>query len=65
MLFHLDVLTGEDSRKASSAKQPLEGLDIISGPLVEAFLLQIPDNQAKIVVLVDEFLQVLTFVPSE
>lgn len=55
VLFHIDAITGEDIMKASPIGEPFEGLDIISGPIVECFLLQ---NQTKTVLLFDEFMQV-------
>ena len=55
VLFHVDALTGEDAEGKSPSKGLLEGIDIINGDLVDAFVLQ--DN-GKIIVLVDKFLQV-------
>jgi hypothetical protein len=48
-------MTGEDARKVSPSGDIFQGLDIISGPIVEAFLLQ---KQTKTVILLDEFMQV-------
>lgn len=48
-------MTGDDVRKESPLGTVFEGLDIISGPIIEAFLLQ---NQTKTVLLLDEFMQV-------
>ncbi|KII83787.1 hypothetical protein PLICRDRAFT_147866 [Plicaturopsis crispa FD-325 SS-3] len=61
VLFHLDALTGEDALKKSPSGGILQGTDVISGPLVEAFLLQ---NETKTVVLLDEFLQVYLYPDS-
>ncbi|KAF7979908.1 hypothetical protein HWV62_40304 [Athelia sp. TMB] len=55
VLFHIDAMTGEDSRKQSPTADLLQGFDIISGPVVEAFFLQ---NTTRTVVLFDEFMQV-------
>jgi len=48
-------MTGEDTRKVSPSGDIFQGLDIISGPIVEAFLLQ---SKTKTVLLLDEFMQV-------
>ncbi|KAI0743061.1 hypothetical protein C8Q80DRAFT_1192304 [Daedaleopsis nitida] len=56
VLFHVDALTGEDARGKSPSNDVLQGEDIVSGPLVEAFLLR--TENGKIVVCLDEFLQV-------
>ena len=56
VLFHVDALTGEDSTGKSSTDDVLQGLDVIAGPLVEAFFVH--DDPAKFIVLFDEFLQV-------
>lgn len=56
VLFHVDALTGEDARGKSLTNDVLQGEDVVSGPLVEAFLLR--TDLARIVVLLDEFLQV-------
>jgi hypothetical protein len=48
-------MTGEDVRKVSPPGDIFQGFDIISGPIVEAFLLQ---KQTKTVILLDEFMQV-------
>lgn len=48
-------MTGEDARKTSPSPEIFQGLDIISGPIVEAFLFQ---NNTKTVLLLDEFMQV-------
>ncbi|EPQ55571.1 DUF1620-domain-containing protein [Gloeophyllum trabeum ATCC 11539] len=55
VLFHIDALTGEDARGASPSGEVLQGLDIISGPLVDMFFLP---GEKKVVVLIDEFLGV-------
>lgn len=56
VLFHIDALTGED---LSGVKQKddgiLAGLDLISGPIVDAYLLS---DSPRTIVLLDEFLQV-------
>ena len=56
MLFHIDALTGEESTGASSFDNVLKGIDIIAGPMVEAYLVR--DESTKFVLLFDEFLQV-------
>ena len=48
-------MTGEDTLKVSPSGGILQGVDIISGPAVQAFLLQ---NKTKTVILLDEFMQV-------
>jgi hypothetical protein len=48
-------MTGEDARKTSSPPEIFQGLDIISGPIIESFLLQ---NNTKAILLHDEFMQV-------
>ncbi|KDR78137.1 hypothetical protein GALMADRAFT_94668 [Galerina marginata CBS 339.88] len=58
VVFHLDALTGSDVRGQSKDGDILEGYDIIQGPLVEGFLLQ---DEKKIIVLLDEFLQVYLY----
>ncbi|KZT21772.1 DUF1620-domain-containing protein [Neolentinus lepideus HHB14362 ss-1] len=52
VLFHVDALTGENARDSSSSGEILQGLDIISGPLVDLFFLP----EKKVIVLIDEFL---------
>ncbi|TFK65860.1 DUF1620-domain-containing protein [Pluteus cervinus] len=55
VIFHINALTGEDvSGQAQSLSHVLQGVDVIHGPAVEAYLLQ---DEQKIVVLFDEFLQ--------
>ncbi|RPD68393.1 DUF1620-domain-containing protein [Lentinus tigrinus ALCF2SS1-7] len=56
VLFHVDALTGDDARDKSQSVDVLQGEDIVSGPLVEAFLLRTASGRA--VVCLDEFLQV-------
>ena len=58
VLFHFDAITGQDVMKTSPIGEPFEGLDIIPGPIVECFLFQ---NQTKTILLLDEFMQVNTF----
>lgn len=52
----MDALTGEDARGKSPSNDVLQGEDIVSGPLVEAFLLR--TDSGRVVVALDEFLQV-------
>ncbi|KAL1943370.1 hypothetical protein VTO73DRAFT_4445 [Trametes versicolor] len=59
VLFHVDALTGDDATGKSPANDVLQGKDVVSGPLVEAFLLK--TASARVVVLLDEFLQVHLF----
>ena len=62
VIFHLNARTGEDALGVSEKDSILEGLDVIRGPLVEAYFLQ---TEIKMVVLFDEFLQVCVFlIPS-
>lgn len=56
VLFHIDALTGEDSTGKSLSDNMLQGVDIIAGPLVEAYLVR--DEATKFTLLFDEFLQV-------
>jgi ER membrane protein complex subunit 1 len=55
VVFHLDALTREDARNVLRSGDILQGLDIISGPLLETFLFH---KEEKAVILIDEFLQV-------
>jgi ER membrane protein complex subunit 1 len=55
VVFHVKALTGEDASGKSSAGTVLQGIDLISGPLLEAF--QLPGS-SRTIVLVDEFRQV-------
>jgi len=55
VIFHLDALTGEDASSKESDNTP-QGIDIISGPVVEAYLLDHDDS--KVILLLDESLQV-------
>ncbi|KAL5498433.1 hypothetical protein ACEPAH_2575 [Sanghuangporus vaninii] len=57
VLFHIDALSGEDAEGKSPSKGVLEGIDIINGELLDAFML----HEEKIVVLVDKFLQIYLF----
>ncbi|RDX49601.1 DUF1620-domain-containing protein [Lentinus brumalis] len=56
VIFHVDALTGDDARDKSQSVDVLQGEDIVSGPLVEAYLLRTEAGRA--VVCLDEFLQV-------
>ncbi|TFK33104.1 hypothetical protein BDQ12DRAFT_658417 [Crucibulum laeve] len=58
VIFHFNAVTGEDARGVSPADEVFEGLDIISGPIVEAYLLQ---NDTRVVILLDEYLQVYLY----
>jgi hypothetical protein len=55
VVFHIDAMTGADRTGQSKDAAVLEGYDIIQGPLVEGYLL---NSETKVVVLLDEFLQV-------
>lgn len=55
MVFHIDAITGADSTGQSKDDAIFEGHDVIQGPLVEGYLL---NAETKVVVLLDEFLQV-------
>ncbi|KAI0270649.1 DUF1620-domain-containing protein [Gloeopeniophorella convolvens] len=58
VLFHVNALTGEDVLGKSPAGTVLQGLDLISGPLLEAY--QLPGS-SKAVVLLDEFRQAYVY----
>ena len=96
VIFHIDALTGADVRAVGAAAKAVtqgvfEGFDIIQGPIVDAFLLD-PPNQAsdqpnsnskkgkkskskskskvpaptsRVVLLLDEFLQVYPYPDTE
>jgi len=55
VVFHIDAITGADSTGHSKDDAIFEGHDLIQGPLVEGYLL---NAETKVVVLLDEFLQV-------
>ncbi|KAL4255601.1 ER membrane protein complex subunit 1 [Pleurotus pulmonarius] len=57
VIYHIDASSGENVAPGVVDKDVLEGVDIISGPLVESFIL--PDHKA--VVMLDEFLQVYLY----
>lgn len=61
VIFHIDAITGADITRQSKDGAVFEGLDIIQGPLVEGYLL---NAETKVVVLLDEFLQVHCFFSS-
>ena len=61
VIFHLNARTGEDALGVSQKDSVLQGLDVIQGPLVEAYFLQV---EIKMVVLFDEFLQVRVFITA-
>jgi len=48
-------MTGEDARKTSPSPEIFQGLDIISGPIIESFLFK---NNTKTVILLGEFMGV-------
>ncbi|KAF8872794.1 hypothetical protein CPB84DRAFT_1854287 [Gymnopilus junonius] len=54
VLFHINALTGSDITLRSKDNFPLEGYDVIQGPLVESFLL---NAEKKFLVFFDEYLQ--------
>ncbi|KAH7882607.1 hypothetical protein F5I97DRAFT_2067794 [Phlebopus sp. FC_14] len=73
VVFHVDPLTGEDvswryydvdaenetrDGTRDSDRGPLEGVDVIQGPLIDAYIL--PDEDGTLVLL-DEFLQVYPY----
>lgn len=58
VIFHLNARTGEDVLGLSKKDSVLQGVDVIQGSLVGAYLLQ---TEIKVVVLFDEFLQVCVF----
>lgn len=58
VLFHINALTGEDATGVSPSKEVLQGVDIISGPLTEAYMLE---GESRIVILLDEFRQVYLY----
>ena len=61
VIFHLNARTGEDALGVSKKDSILQGLDVVQGSLVEAYLLQ---TDIKMVVLFDEFLQVCVFIKA-
>jgi hypothetical protein len=63
VIFHIDALTGEDASGVARSvnDRALQGKDIISGPMVEAYLLDHDD--VRVVLLLDEFLQVRSSLP--
>ncbi|KAI9058646.1 DUF1620-domain-containing protein [Trametes sanguinea] len=63
VVFHVDALTGEDAMGKSAPHDVLQGQDVVSGPLVEAFLLRADTGRA--VLLLDEFLQVHLYPDTE
>ncbi|KAF8678535.1 hypothetical protein AX14_004695 [Amanita brunnescens Koide BX004] len=63
VVFHVDAMTGADvhSRAVKRSKDGsdlLQGLDVIQGVMLDAFLLQ---NETRAVVMLDEFLQVYLY----
>ena len=56
VIFHIYALTGEDARNVSRSGDVFQGFDIISGPLLGAFMFH--QGEERAVILVDEFLQV-------
>ncbi|KAK2462583.1 hypothetical protein APHAL10511_005401 [Amanita phalloides] len=63
VVFHVDAMTGKDVRTqvikpAKDGRDRLEGLDVIQGPMLDAFLLQ---NETRALVMFDEFLQVYLY----
>lgn len=59
VLFHLNALTGGNVREDEKKGALLQGFDIIQGPIVDAYLL--PTDEAKVLVILDEFVQVSSF----
>ena len=57
----MNARTGEDALGLSKKDSILQGVDVIQGALVEAYLLQ---TEIKMVVLLDEFLQVCVITAS-
>ena len=55
VIFHLDASSGEDVTGISPPGDILQGLELIPGPLLDAFLLR---GDTKTVVLIDEYLRV-------
>ncbi|TFY78833.1 hypothetical protein EWM64_g5179 [Hericium alpestre] len=58
VVFHFEALTGKEVDSSSPPGDILHGTDIISGPLLGAYLLE---KETKVVVLVDEFRQVYLY----
>ncbi|KAF9817392.1 hypothetical protein IEO21_03446 [Rhodonia placenta] len=57
VIFHVNPLTGEDVRDPTFPRDGLlQGLDVIAGPLVETYMLQL--GPSNVVALLDEFVQV-------
>ena len=60
VVFHIDAMTGADVRshvvkRSRDGREMLEGLDVIPGVMLDAFMLQ---NETRAVVLIDEYRQV-------
>jgi hypothetical protein len=74
VIFHIDPRTGEEiarqarneedeeAKKLTEEEGTLQGIDIVSGPVVEAYLLA--GEGSKIVVMFDEYLQVSCPLPA-
>jgi hypothetical protein len=62
VLFHVNALTGADALGKSPAGTVLQGVDIISGPVLGAY--QLPGS-SKAIILLDEFLQVRINLPKK
>lgn len=58
VLFHVNALTGADALGKSPSGTVLQGVDVISGPVMGAY--QLPGN-SKAIILLDEFLQAYVY----
>ncbi|KAJ8495461.1 hypothetical protein ONZ45_g12862 [Pleurotus djamor] len=58
VVYHIDATTGVNMAVGLEDTDVLNGIDIISGPLVESFVLPGP---SKVIVLLDEFMQVYLY----
>ncbi|KAF8644498.1 hypothetical protein AX16_008429 [Volvariella volvacea WC 439] len=63
VIFHLDALTGADSTGNSNINELIQGVDVVQGPVVEAYLVNHEDT--RMVILLDEFLQVYLYPDTE
>jgi ER membrane protein complex subunit 1 len=55
VIFHVNALTGEDALEKSPVGTVLQGVDLISGPLLGAYPLL---ENSNAIILLDESLQV-------
>lgn len=56
---HLNTLTGQNVREDEKKGALRQDFDIIQGPIVDAYML--PTDEAKVFIILDEFVQVSSF----